>query len=157
MFLSFPPPTKMFQFRGLAHLAMCQVFYLTGCPIQKSPDQILFANPRSFSQLTTSFFASKSLGIPHTPLFTWSDRRGSNPRSRPWQGRALPNELNPRKLEAPPGIGPGNKGFADLCLTAWLWCRCGAGNGARTRHLRLGKAALYQMSYSRRIGASEWT
>ena len=26
-------------------------------------------------------------------------------------------------LEAPPGIGPGNKGFADLCLTAWLWCR----------------------------------
>ena len=68
MFLSFPPPTKMFQFRGLAHLAMCQVFYLTGCPIQKSPDQILFANPRSFSQLTTSFFASKSLGIPHTPF-----------------------------------------------------------------------------------------
>ena len=26
-----------------------------------------------------------------------------------------------RSLEAPPGIGPGNKGFADLCLTAWLW------------------------------------
>ena len=25
----------------------------------------------------------------------------------------------------------------------------GAGNGARTRHLSLGKAALYQMSYSR--------
>ena len=71
MFLSFPPPTKMFQFRGLAHLAMCQVFYLTGCPIQKSPDQILFANPRSFSQLTTSFFASKSPGIPHTLLITF--------------------------------------------------------------------------------------
>ena len=51
----------------------------------------------------------------------------------------------------------GDEGFADLCLTAWLWCRCGAGNGARTRHLRLGKAALYQLSYSRRIGASEWT
>ena len=77
MFLSFPPPTKMFQFRGLAHLAMCQVFYLTGCPIQKSPDQILFANPRSFSQLTTSFFASKSLGIPHTPLFTFFTQRTS--------------------------------------------------------------------------------
>ena len=72
MFLSFPPPTKMFQFRGLASVAGCQVFYLTGCPIQKSPDQILFANPRSLSQLTTSFFASKSLGIPHAPLLTFS-------------------------------------------------------------------------------------
>ena len=31
-------------------------------------------------------------------------------------------------LEAPPGIGPGNKGFADLCLTAWLWRRIRNGN-----------------------------
>ena len=75
MFLSFPPPTKMFQFRGLASVAGCQVFYLTGCPIQRSPDQILFANPRSFSQLTTSFFASKSLGIPHTLLYTFLQLR----------------------------------------------------------------------------------
>ena len=71
MFLSFPPPTKMFQFRGLASVAGCWIFYPAGCPIQKSPDQILFANPRSLSQLTTSFVASKSLGIPHTPLFTF--------------------------------------------------------------------------------------
>ena len=75
-------------------------------------------------------------------------------------------------LEAPIGIGPMNKGFADLCLTAWLWrpmnlatrlrlrgdleendknhldfCRfSGADYGARTRHLDLGKVALYQMS-----------
>ena len=68
MFLSFPPPTKMFQFRGLAHLTMCQVFYLTGCPIQKSPDQILFANPRSFSQLTTSFIGSQCQGIRPAPF-----------------------------------------------------------------------------------------
>ena len=37
----------------------------------------------------------------------------------------------------------------------------GAGNGARTRHLSLGKAALYQMSYSRKtealFGAGEGT
>ena len=25
-------------------------------------------------------------------------------------------------LEAPPGFEPGRKGFADLCLTTWLWC-----------------------------------
>ena len=25
-------------------------------------------------------------------------------------------------MEAPPRIELGNKGFADLCLTAWLWC-----------------------------------
>ena len=30
-------------------------------------------------------------------------------------------------LEASPGIGPGNKGFADLCLTAWLWRHIAAG------------------------------
>ena len=26
-------------------------------------------------------------------------------------------------LEAPPGFEPGDKGFADLCLTSWLWRR----------------------------------
>jgi hypothetical protein len=30
------------------------------------------AGPRGFSQLVTSFFASGSLGIPRTPLFTYS-------------------------------------------------------------------------------------
>ena len=71
MFLSFPPPTQMFQFRGLAHLSVRKAINLTGSPIRKSSDQFLFANPRSLSQLTTSFVASKSLGIPHTPLFTF--------------------------------------------------------------------------------------
>ncbi len=69
-------------------------------------------------------------------------------------------------LEAPPGIGPGNRGFAVRCLTAWLWrhlykteagavrrtrdcCFYGAGNEARTRYLHLGKVALYRMSYAR--------
>ena len=30
--------------------------------------------------------------------FFWSGLRGSNPPPRPWQGRALPNELNPQIL-----------------------------------------------------------
>ena len=95
------------------------------------------------------------------------------------------NEENPRKSRVfrPASFKTGTLGgtiqnrtgdgdFADRCLTAWLWCHSfktkgisfkyalcfGAGNGARTRHLRLGKAALYQMSYSRsKCGASEWS
>ena len=43
---------------------------MPGCPIRVSTDQFVCANPRSFSQLITSFFASESLGIPHTLLFT---------------------------------------------------------------------------------------
>ena len=45
------------------------IFNIVGFPIRKSADQIVCANPRSLSQLITSFFASESLGIPHTPLF----------------------------------------------------------------------------------------
>ena len=40
------------------------------CLIRTPADHVLFADPRSFSQLTTSFFASESLGIPHTPFLT---------------------------------------------------------------------------------------
>ena len=49
------------------HLAFNQV----GCPIRISPDHSLFAANRSFSQLVTSFIASESLGIPHTPLIAF--------------------------------------------------------------------------------------
>ena len=53
-------------------------------------------------------------------------------------------------LEVPPGFGPGNEGFADLCLTTWLWHRInGAVDETRTRDLHLGKVALYQLSYYR--------
>ena len=45
------------------------VFNIVGSPIQTSADQCSFATPHSFSQLTTSFVVSKSLGIPRTPLF----------------------------------------------------------------------------------------
>ena len=47
---------------------------MTGCPIRISADHIVCANPRSFSQLITSFVASGSLGIPHTPLLSLSPR-----------------------------------------------------------------------------------
>ena len=63
----------MFQFTGFASLKGYYVFNIVGCPIRKSADQIICANPRSLSQLITSFFASESLGIPHAPLITSLD------------------------------------------------------------------------------------
>ena len=45
---------------------------MVSCLIRTPADHALFAGPRSFSQLTTSFFASESLGIPHTPFITSS-------------------------------------------------------------------------------------
>ena len=40
----------------------------TGCPIRISAHQGIFAPPRGFSQLVTSFFASESQGILHAPF-----------------------------------------------------------------------------------------
>ncbi len=42
--------------------------YGVGCPIQKSPDQSLFAAPRRLSQRITSFIASSRQGIHQMPL-----------------------------------------------------------------------------------------
>ena len=41
----------------------------SGLPHSEIYGSIHICDPRSFSQLITSFFASESLGIPHTPLF----------------------------------------------------------------------------------------
>jgi hypothetical protein len=42
--------------------------YGMGCPIRKSPDQRVFAAPRSLSQLATSFVGSQCQGIRRVPL-----------------------------------------------------------------------------------------
>ena len=64
----------MFQFPGFASRPKSGslVFNQGGYPIRKSADYSLYAATRSLSQLITSFFASKSLGILHTPLLTFS-------------------------------------------------------------------------------------
>ena len=49
-------------------------------------------------------------------LFYWSGLRGSNPPPPPWQGGALPNELNPHMVP-PVGIEPTTRGFSVLCST----------------------------------------
>ena len=63
----------MFQFPAYAPTKSRRLaFNPPGCPIRISPDQFLFADPRSFSQLTTSFFAFGSLGILRSLLFSFS-------------------------------------------------------------------------------------
>ena len=55
-------------------------------------------------------------------------------------------------LEAPPGFEPGIRVLQTRALPlgySALYIKFGAGNGAQTRDLCLGKAALYQLSYSR--------
>ena len=73
LLLSFRPGTKMFQFPGLAASWLCIHHGLAGSPcagfpIRRSPDHNLLAVPRSFSQLSTSFFASDRLGIHRAPF-----------------------------------------------------------------------------------------
>ena len=68
----------MFQFPGFAPLAGWHAFSMPGCPIRTPADHIVRADPRSFSQLITSFLASESLGIPHAPLFSLSRYLPSN-------------------------------------------------------------------------------
>ena len=60
----------MFQFPTFAFLSEYLINQV-GCPIRTSTDQFVLADPRGFSQLITSFFASESLGIPRAPLITY--------------------------------------------------------------------------------------
>ena len=60
LLFSLPGGTKMFQFPPFAS-------------IRKSRDQRLFASTPSLSQLITSFIASVSLGIRHTPFLTFAN------------------------------------------------------------------------------------
>ena len=66
---------------SVPHVRLCRLYrwynlLVSGCPIRIPADQLVFANPRSFSQLITSFIAFQSLGIPHVPLFTFSSPTG---------------------------------------------------------------------------------
>ena len=59
--------------------------------------------------------------------FFWSGLRGSNPPPRPWQGRALPNELNPR--------------------CGKIFSAAGASGRNRTNDTGIFSPLLYQLSY----------
>jgi hypothetical protein len=75
-----PLLTKSFSYFLLLQVLRCfssprftsfdsELFKFRGFPIRTSTARRLFAPPRSFSQLTTSFVCSNSLGIPRAPFF----------------------------------------------------------------------------------------
>ena len=68
------------------------------------------------------------------PIEVWSGRRVSNPRPRPWQGRALPLSYSR---------------WVDLCLVSRQWpLRTSSAEGQnRTDDTSIFSAVLYQLSY----------
>ena len=93
--------------------------------------------------------------------FLKSDRRGSNPRSRPWQGRALPTTplSHKRVMGIEPTYPAWKAGVLPLNYTRTSVFKCAcltfvrrAIDGARTRGLDLGKVARYQLRHYRISG-----
>ena len=86
-------------------------------------------------------------------LLTESDRRGSNPRSRPWQGRALPTTplSHKRVMGIEPTYPAWKAGVLPLNYTRRYSVER-AIDGARTRGLDLGKVARYQLRHYRISG-----
>ena len=73
-------------------------------PFRKKSILVIEINPQKYEVLT------------HRKDFFWSGLRGSNSLPPPWQGGALPDELNPH-LVLPDGIEPSTRGFSVLCST----------------------------------------
>ncbi len=73
-----------------AHLQMQMCFFLEVPPRIELGIEVLqtFALPLGHG--------TEYLGHDFSSCPLWSGLRGSNPPPRPWQGRALPNELNPQ-------------------------------------------------------------
>ena len=91
-------------------------------------------------------------------------RQGRQPFSGAGATKKRPLSKRPLFLEVTTRFELVNEGFADPCLTTWprhhinqipavgpVSVICGAADEARTRYLHLGKVALYQMSYGRKI------
>ena len=93
------------------------------CPLQSFALRG-FVTPRSR--------CDKKIGHPFgCPIFLWSGLRGSNPPPSPWQGDALPNELNPHRS----------------CRMITRPLQNGASGRNRTNDTGIFSPLLYQLSY----------
>ena len=90
------------------------------CAEKCTQQSISCANGSNFRERKFEGFSQESLHkktrTADAVLVFWSGLRGSNPPPRPWQGRALPNELNPQMVP-PVGIEPTTRGFSVPCST----------------------------------------
>ena len=105
----------MFQFRRFpTHTYLIQYallrLLLVGFPIRISPDQCLFAAPRSFSQLITSFIGSWCQGIPLALLLAWP-RRGKRRLLRFRPRPAASGENYAHSVAPPLKFEPASLGF----------------------------------------------
>ena len=66
------PPLSLATTQGIDISFFCAAFGRAGSPIRTPTDHFPFADPRGFSQLTASFLASGSPGIPRSPLSSFS-------------------------------------------------------------------------------------
>ena len=97
-----------------------------GEPLTGSPTRV--QSPARRRSLLRSKSAAPKKKDTHVGVFLfWSGRRGSNSLPRPWQGRALPDELRPQ--------------------TAPLLRHLGASGRSRTNDTRIFSPLLYQLSY----------
>ena len=104
---------------------------ILGCPIRKSRDQSFLAAPPGFSQPSTSFIASASLGIHRSPLVA----------SAAWT-RLLTTNF---QLSLISKIS--TKSISIYRLNTYLITSTGGDKGSRTPDLLRARQALYQLSY----------
>ena len=101
-----------------------------GRAIRRSPagplDSTRFAPVEAASSSLPAAFQKENTILTDGVSF-WSGRRGSNSLPRPWQGRALPDELRPQM--------------------APLLRHLGASGRSRTNDTRIFSPLLYQLSY----------
>ena len=102
--------------KGFADLCLttwlCRLIVSRSILLKEAQTTFILSADLSVSILTKTR-ARQSLAYPSF----WSGLRGSNPPPRPWQGRALPNELNPHYVVPPVGIEPTTRGFSVPCST----------------------------------------
>ena len=111
-----------------------------GCRHSQEPcltsDQTCFAQVEAAtSSLPAVSFQKRKSHPDGWDFLFWSGRRGSNSLPRPWQGRALPDELRPHMTP--------------------IFQRHGASGRSRTNDTRIFSPLLYQLSYRGKYGDQE--